>query len=85
VYCVLRSDSNRNKPPTIKEGAAVLALAHSDIVRFLHSSNVFCGPSGCPLRARRQHRGVSPEYKQRWRLTHIRKPALGLRHTTSVN
>ncbi len=31
AYSILRRDSNRNKPPAIKEGAAVLALAHSDI------------------------------------------------------
>ena len=30
AYSILRRDSNRNKPPVIKEGAAVLALAHSD-------------------------------------------------------
>jgi hypothetical protein len=32
AYSILRRDSNRNrnKPPAIKEGAAVLALAHSD-------------------------------------------------------
>ena len=32
AYSILRRDSNRNKPPAIKQGAAVLALAHSDIV-----------------------------------------------------
>jgi len=31
AYSIHRRDSNRNKPPAIKEGAAVLALAHSDI------------------------------------------------------
>ena len=30
AYSIHRRDSNRNKPPAIKEGAAVLALAHSD-------------------------------------------------------
>ena len=30
AYSILRRDSNRNKPPAIKEGAAVLALTHSD-------------------------------------------------------
>ena len=34
AYSILRRDSNRNKPPAIKEGAAVLALAHSDIMRY---------------------------------------------------
>ena len=35
AYSILRRDSNRNKPPAIKEGAAVLALAHSDSFCFL--------------------------------------------------
>ena len=30
AYSILRRNSNRNKPPAIKEGAAVLTLAHSD-------------------------------------------------------
>ena len=30
AYSILRRDSNRNKPPAIKAGEAVLALAHSD-------------------------------------------------------
>jgi hypothetical protein len=30
AYSIHRRDGNRNKPQAIKEGAAVLALAHSD-------------------------------------------------------
>ena len=31
AYSIHRRHSNRNKPPAIKEGAAVLVLTHSDI------------------------------------------------------
>ncbi len=40
AYSILRRDSNRNKPPAIKEGAVVLALAHSDTFGYAHKRNM---------------------------------------------
>ena len=37
AYSIHRRDTNRNKPAPIKEGAAVLALAHSDLLFWVRS------------------------------------------------
>ena len=64
AYSIHRRDSNRNTPPAIKEGAAVLALVHSD-----NSPNKcnFRGPCGVARALDLQH-GPPKSVRGNWPL-----------------